>query len=51
MTKVTEQKIDGRMKRHDELRAKALAENGGDRSFTQWKAASLDEIMAIARGD
>ena len=48
MTKISEPKIDERVRRHDELRAKALAANGGDRSFTQWKAASLDEILELA---
>ncbi len=40
--------IDQRAKKHDELRKSALAGNGGDRSFRQWKEVSLDEVIEQA---
>jgi hypothetical protein len=48
MKQTSELKIDQRIKKHTELCAAALALNGGDRSFKQWKAASLAEVVEQA---
>jgi hypothetical protein len=45
MTKLDQPAMDQCIKNHRELYAAALACNGGDRSFKQWKAASMAEVV------
>lgn len=48
MNQISESTIDHRVQKHDQLRQKALADNGGDVSFRRWKAGSLDEVIEQA---
>lgn len=48
MTTTGEPKQVQRVNNHELLREKALLTNGGGRSFRQWKAAALDEVIEMA---
>ncbi len=48
MSTASEPKKSDRVKKHEELRDAALKQNGGGRSFSQWKAAAVDEVVDLA---
>jgi hypothetical protein len=48
MTNTGQPPMDQRIEKNNELCAAALACNGGDRSFKQWKAASTAEVVEQA---
>jgi hypothetical protein len=45
MIRASDMNDDQRFKKHNELRTAALAHNGGDRGFRQWKASALAEVV------